>query len=139
MNPHVDLVREQIEAYAAGDVARALSYFDEHLIWDGSRTGGASTGNVTYGPQGLSEFVSHYRGSFASYSYDIERLANLGGGSILTVIHEVAVGKASGARVDRRFAAVYTVMDRKIVRITLFPDERAAREAVGLTLGPGSL
>ena len=33
----------------------------------------------------------------------------------------------------RSYAALYAVIDGKIARITLFPDEKSAREAAGLS------
>ena len=124
----VEVVREHLAAFPA-DPPRALSFFDTHLVWDGSRTGGAE--DVTYGPGSLDAFARGYRGAFEAYDYRVERLEDLGAGAVLAVVKETGVGKTSGVPVKRSFAALYTVIDRKIVRITMFPTEQAAFEAVG--------
>ena len=124
----VDVVREHIAAFRT-DPPRALSFLDTHHVWDGSRIGAEG---VAYGPDSLDAFARRFRGAFESYDYEVERLEDLGAGSVLAVVHETGVGRTSGVPVNRSFAALYTVIDRKIVRITMFPNEQDALEAVGL-------
>ncbi len=127
----VEIVRDHIEAFRAQDTPRAVSFLDPHVVWDGSRTGGVEAGNVIYGPDSLAEFVRRFRGAFEGYDYEVESLADLGSGTVLAVVTEVGSGRTSGVPVNRPIAVLYTVIDRKIARITLFPTEQAAREAVG--------
>jgi ketosteroid isomerase-like protein len=63
----------------------------------------------------------------------VERLTDLGGGAVLAVVAEEGRGKSSGVPVQQSFAALYTVIDGKIARVTFFPDERQALDAVGLS------
>jgi ketosteroid isomerase-like protein len=126
----MDVVEEHIAAFRAADTPRALSFLDPHLVWEGSRTGGAE--DVTYGIAALDDFVRRYRGAFEGYDYEVEGLQDLGAGSVLAVVTEIGSGRTSGVPVNRSFAALYTVIDGKIARITLFPTEQAARQAVGL-------
>jgi ketosteroid isomerase-like protein len=133
MSPeNVEIVSEHIEAFRAQDTPRALSLLDPHVVWDGSRTGGVETGNVTYGTDSLAEFVRRYRGAFEGYDYEVQRLADLGSGAVLAVVTETGSGRTSGVPVNRPIAVLYTVINRKIARITLFPSEQDALEAVGL-------
>jgi ketosteroid isomerase-like protein len=62
----------------------------------------------------------------------VERLTDLGSGAVLAAASETGRGKGSGAPVDRSFAALYTVIDGKIARITMFRTEQDALEAAGL-------
>ena len=71
-------------------------------------------------------------GTFADYRYEVERLTDLGSGAVLAVVLETGRGKGSGAPVDRSYANLYTVIDGKIARMTMFPTEREALEAAGL-------
>ena len=129
---NVEIVREHIEAFRVGDTARSNSFFDPHVVWDGSRTGGVDAGNAAYGIDALVDIVRRYRGTFAEYDFGVERLVDLGSGAVLAVATETGFGKTSGVPVNRSFAVIYTVMENKIVRMTLFPTEQAALEAVGL-------
>jgi ketosteroid isomerase-like protein len=49
------------------------------------------------------------------------------------VADESGVGRASGARVERTYYVLYTVIDGKVARMTHFPSEAEALEAVGLS------
>ena len=44
---------------------------------------------------------------------------------------ETGRGKGSGAPVDRSFGVIYTVIDGKIARITMFRSEQEALKAAG--------
>lgn len=58
-------------------------------------------------------------------------MADLGSGAVLVIAHEVGRGKGSGIPVDRSYASIHTVIAGKLVRITVFPGEGEALEAVG--------
>lgn len=90
---------------------------------------------MTYGVESIDAFARRYRGAFDAYDYEVEGLSDLGGGAVLTGVRETGVGRTSGVPVTRSFAALYTVIDRKIARITLFQTEQAAREALGVRDG----
>ena len=64
----------------------------------------------------------------------MERLTDLGSGAVLAAgVTETGRGKGSGAPVDRSFAVLYTVIDGKIARMTMFRTEQVALEAAGLS------
>jgi hypothetical protein len=48
-------------------------------------------------------------------------------------MRETGRGKGSGVPVDRPLATLYTLIDGKIARITMFHTEQEALEAVGLS------
>ena len=126
----VEIVRGHIEAYRAQDTPRAVSFLSPHVVWDGSRTGALEPSDVMYGVDALTEFVRRYRGTFAGYDYEVTSLQELGPGMVLAAVTEVGSGRTSGVPVSRATAVLYTVIEGKIVRITVFPTEEAARKAV---------
>jgi ketosteroid isomerase-like protein len=128
---NVELVRAHIEAWRAEDAPRALSFLDPHVVGDVSRTD--EIDSAVYGHEALTEFFRRYAGTFEDYKWEIERLTDLGSGAVLAVSRETGRGKGSGVQVDRSLAALYTVIDGKIVRVTTFHTEREALEAVGLS------
>jgi ketosteroid isomerase-like protein len=127
----VEVVREHIEAARRDDVSVSMSFLDPHVVFDPSRYGGLDVGTA-YGHEAFAHAVRHYVGAFEDFVYEVDRLTDLGSGAVLAVVTETGRGKGSGAPVERHFAALYTVIDGKITRITFFPSESEALEAAGL-------
>ncbi len=88
--------------------------------------------DVIYGHEALVEAVRRQVGAFEEYAFVVERLTDFGSGAILAAVTETGLGKGSGVPVGRSFAALYTVIDGRIVRITQFPSEEQALKAAGL-------
>ena len=128
---NVEIVRRHIEAWSAEEAALALSYLDPHIVLDLTRAGAIE--GAVYGPGSVSEHFRRYAGTFEDYRWEVQRLDDLGTGAILAVVTESGRGKGSGAAVNRPLAVLYTLVDGKIVRITMFPGEREALEAAGLS------
>ena len=83
--------------------------------------------------EAITEFFRRFAGTFEDYRWEDERLTDLGSGAVLAVLRETGRGKGSGVPVDRPLAALYTVIDGKIARITIFHTEQGALEAAGLS------
>jgi ketosteroid isomerase-like protein len=129
---NVEIVREHIDAFRRQDDApRTLSPLDPFVVLDMSRVRGLDV-TVAYGHEEVTQTIRHYIGAFEDYEYDVERLTDLGSGAVLALVTEKGRGKSSGVPVRQSFAALYTVIDGKIARVTLFPNEDQALEAAGL-------
>ncbi|HSD25592.1 MAG TPA: nuclear transport factor 2 family protein [Solirubrobacterales bacterium] len=128
---NVEIVRKHIDAWAAKNAPGALSFLDPHVVLDVSRT--IEIDSVAYGPEAVAQNFRRYAGTFEDYRWETERLTDLGSGAVLAVATETGRGKGSGISVDRSVAMVYTVIDRKIVRMTSFHTEQEALEAAGLS------
>jgi ketosteroid isomerase-like protein len=129
---NVAVVRGHIEAFRRGDTPGALSHLDPFVVWDASRIGLLDV-TVAYGHEEFSQTIRHYIGAFEDYDYEAQRLTDLGSGAVLATLTEEGRGKGSGVPVRQSFAALYTVIDGKIARITFFPSEAQALEAAGLS------
>jgi ketosteroid isomerase-like protein len=123
----VEVVRAHLEAFRSQDAPRTLSFLDPHVVLDVSRTGGDE--EAIYGREAIAEFMRRWIGTFADYRYDAKRLTDLGSGAVLAAASETGRGKGSGAPVDRSFGVLYTVIDGKIARMTMFRTEQEALEA----------
>ncbi len=128
---NVEIVRGHIEAFRQGDAQGALSHLDPYVVWDASRIGLLDV-TVAYGHEEFSQTIRHYIGAFEDYDFVAQRLTDLGSGVVLALLTEEGRGKSSGAPVRQSSAALYTVIDGKIGRITFFPSETEALEAAGL-------
>jgi ketosteroid isomerase-like protein len=126
----VDVVRAHLEAFRSLDAERTLSFLDPHIVLDLSRTGGDE--EAIHGRAEIGVFMRRWIGTFEEYRYEVERLTDLGSGTIVVAAGETGRGKGSGAPVDRSFGVIYTVIDGKIVRMTTFRTEQEALKAVGL-------
>jgi ketosteroid isomerase-like protein len=127
---NVEVVRRHIEAFVGQDVAEALSWLDPHVVLDRSRSGALDEWTA-YGREAVDHAVTHYVGAFQGYDYAVERLTDLGAGAVLAVVTETGSGRSSGVPVRHSVATLYTVIDGKIARITTFPSEEQALEAIG--------
>jgi ketosteroid isomerase-like protein len=128
----VEVVRRHIEAFRRGDEPGALSYFDPYVVWDPSRVRPLDFG-VAYGREEVDRTIRHYIGAFEDYDYEAQRLTDLGSGAVLVTLTEGGRGKSSGVPVRQSLAALYTVIDGKIARVTFFASEEQALEAAGLS------
>ena len=126
---NVEIVRSHIDAFLH-DAARSVSFLDPHVVMDPSRVGGP---DAAYGHEAVVRAVRRWLGAFEEYSYKVERVRDLGAGGILALVTETGRGKASGAPGQRTFANLYTLIEGKIVRMTVFPTEAQALEAIGLS------
>ena len=127
----METVRRHIAAFRENDAASTLSDLDRYVVLDSSRVRDIET--FACGHEEVIEWARHYVGAFEDYDYEPQRLTDLGSGVVLAAVTEKGRGKHSGAPVRQFFAALYTVIDGKIARITLFPSEEQALEAVGLS------
>jgi ketosteroid isomerase-like protein len=125
---NVAVVRAHIEAFGQ-DVPRALALLDSSVVLDMSRGPSLDT-EPAYGPDGVAEAMRRYVGAFEDYSFEAERLTDLGSGAVLAVVTETGRGKTSGAPVRRSYAVLYGLLDGRITRITLFASEDDALAAI---------
>ena len=126
----IAVVRGHLEGFRSLDAERTLSFLDPHVVLDISRTGGDE--EAIHGREGIAVFMRRWIGTFERYQYEVERLTDLGSGAVVVAARETGRGKGSGAQVDRSFGVLYTVIDGKIARMTMFRTEQEALEAVGL-------
>lgn len=124
---NVEIVRGHIEAYRRDDVPGALAFLDTEVVVD---TGGSKG---AYGYKAVVREVRRWMGAFEDFTFEVERITDLGGGAVVVVVTERGRGKGSGVQVERTFAALYYVLSGKIVRITGFATEQDASEAAGLS------
>jgi ketosteroid isomerase-like protein len=89
-------------------------------------------GQVFRGHQGVRESFERWLEHFDEYGYTAEEFIDCDD-SVLVIGRERARGLASGASVDVRHHAVWTIRAGKIARYQEFYDEQDARKAAGLS------
>jgi ketosteroid isomerase-like protein len=123
-------VRAHIEAQAAGDAERALSFVDPDFEMDMSRMEAIDESTI----HGHAELVQHtrrYQGTFADFRFEARRLVDADD-RVVGLIREAGRGKGSGIPAERLYALVYTLRAGQIVHIAFYPEDAEALEAAGL-------
>jgi uncharacterized protein len=93
---------------------------------------GRLDGQVFRGHQGVRESFERWLEQFDEFGYEAEEFIDCGD-SVLVIGRERARGVASGANVDVRHHALWTIRAGKIARYQEFYDEQDARAAAGLS------
>ena len=86
---------------------------------------------ASHGPDGVREFFRRWVAAFDDWDYEVEESIDADDAVVLRV-HQWGRGKGSGASVEARFWQVWTMRDRKAVRVTHHIDKGEALEAAGL-------
>jgi ketosteroid isomerase-like protein len=125
----VEIVRQHIEAYAAGDAEWALSFVDPEVVVD--LTGMGVEGGMWHGHVGLARAVRSYRGAFNEYRFEIRGLIDAGD-CVVGQIREAGRGRTSGVEAEHLVGLVYSIERGRIIRLTEYRSYDEALEAVGL-------
>jgi ketosteroid isomerase-like protein len=125
----LELVRIATQAYAAGDPEISLQLADPNIGWD--ERASRHDGEIVVGQRDVLLAMHRYFDGFEEYSFKVEKLASASDSAVVGVCSEHGT-TVDGLPVDRRYGALWTVRDGKIVSWTTFlsPREalRAARE-----------
>jgi len=127
---NVEIVRRLNEVYNQRSFAENPDLVDPEIVWDMSRMQIPDSAAYT-GPVGFREFVDTWTESFVSEQIDAEDIID-GGDQVLVMVHHSGRGKISGIEVDQRFAMVWTLRDRRAVRMEMYPTREEALAAMGL-------
>jgi len=130
---NVELVRRIYDAVARRDDVTPFELYAEDIVWDLSnmRRAALYARPVYVGHDGVREMWRESVAAFGNVDFDVEDLMDAGQ-CVLAVIHERAVGRASGAAVEAAHFAVWTFARGKVVRLQIFDDREQAVEAAGI-------
>jgi uncharacterized protein len=124
----VDLLTEFYDALRHDDVDRAVQLCDPDVrVWLNPDVVAALP------PRGHKEVANYLRGWFESWERYVPRPQEFidAGDQVVAVVRQVGRGRLSGVEVEQRFAQLWTLRDRKIVRMEMYPNREAALEAAG--------
>jgi ketosteroid isomerase-like protein len=126
---NVEIVRRATEAYNRGDLEVASSFMDTGIEWDMSRVPVPDPA-VYRGFEGLQAFSESWEESWAALDLEPQEFIDAGD-QVVAVVRQVGRGRLSGVEVEQRFAQLWTLRDRKILRMEMYPNREAALEAAG--------
>ena len=138
---NVEIVRALHESFANGDNESPFEVYDPAIEWDMSRAPLPGEESVFQGHEGVR---AYWRAWLAAWEFvdapieqfvdaPIERLVDAGDQVVSLFGQSKLRGKVSGVDVEMApWAQVWTLRNRAVVRMRVYPDHAGALEAAGL-------
>jgi ketosteroid isomerase-like protein len=130
---NVEVVKAVYEAANRRDADAVLALYDPGVELDprGGPMGRLIGPGIYRGHEGVRRFFRAYHEAWGQIDYEVEELID--GGERVFGVHNIrARGRGSGVEVERRVYGVWTIRDRKIVRVLFYTRREEALEAAGL-------
>ena len=128
----VQALRSSYEALNEGDIDACISVLAPNAIWRESPELPGT--NEVRGREAIRKFLVEFLGSWTEFRQEIEDVRVAGDRAAL-LIHLTAVGRASGAEVNTRYAHLWTVRDGAGVFVDAYRDQADALRALGTREG----
>ena len=128
---NVELVREFLGLFAAGDRRSWRQHFAPDVVWDTSQSQLPAAG-VYRGHEGIEQFFTDWLAIGDDYAIENDEFIDAGD-SVVVVFRQRGRGKGSGAHAERTFFGVYDLEAGKVTRFRLYESREEALEAVGLS------
>jgi ketosteroid isomerase-like protein len=130
---NVEVLRNLYAAAARRDSAAVMALYHENVHWDASRTTrGVMAGTEAKGRDALHAWFREWYEVWQTVDDDIEELIDAGGDQVVSVMVQRGRGRVSGAEVENRLAAIWTIREGKVAEVVWFPHREQAMEAAGL-------
>jgi ketosteroid isomerase-like protein len=129
---NLEIVRQIYGAAARRDAQTILALYDPEVELDASVLGiEGQGGDIFRGHDGLRSLFRQWHEAWGQIEYDYQELVDAGE-QVISVVTRHARGRASGAKVERPFALLWTLREGKVIRVVWFLDRTEALEAAGL-------
>jgi ketosteroid isomerase-like protein len=128
---NVEIVREMIDRFKAGDLESWRKVVAKDVIWDTS-TGPMPAAGVYKGHEGVERFFIDWLGTWQDPQVESLELIDAGD-SVVNVFRWSGRGKTSGVETEGTFCAVYDVEDGLVTRFRHYETREKALEAAGMS------
>src|SRR5687767_14427672 len=130
---NVEIVRRVYDAVARDDAGTVLSLYDPEIEWDFSQgpLGSFMGRGVYHGHEGIRSWARERYEAWETIGDHCDELIDAGD-QVISVVTSSGRGRASGAQVEWKHYAVWTISDGKIVRVVWLATRSEALEAAGL-------
>src|SRR5438477_11601257 len=127
----VEVVREIFEAFNSEDIDLILSF--THSDFDVEVPPDLSAEPDTYrGQDGMRRYWDSFRDAMEEIRFQPERFWDAGE-AVVVARHISAKGRRTAIPVEQRLAGVWTICDRRAIRVRVYASLSEALQAVGLT------
>jgi ketosteroid isomerase-like protein len=128
---NVEVVRCIYEAFAERDGVTPFKHYAPDIEWELKEGGVVGSPAVYHGHEGVYAMFHDLLQAFREFDFRPLELTPVGD-HVVVAVHEHAVGRTSGAVVDRIHQAVWTLHGGMVTRVRIFLDHDEALKAVGL-------
>jgi ketosteroid isomerase-like protein len=128
---NLELIQRIYDAYARRDNAAPFELYAPDIEWDISELGDIPIARVYRGHDGVRASFRDLFSAFRDFEIRPEALRDAGN-RVLATVSEQGVGGVSGAVVNRRHYAVWTLRDGTVERMRVYLDRSDAERAAGL-------
>jgi uncharacterized protein len=113
----------EVDAFSPTAASRLLAVCHPNVEWDVSALW--PDGTVYRGRSGVVRFFRRWLGAWESYDFEVEELLGKGE-NVVVIMRERGTAKATGAKVDHRFAQIWTLRDGRVTRWRACPGREEA-------------
>jgi len=128
---NVEIVREVLEAQRRQDWQAFRNLYDPDIAWEDA-SGLWGDWGKRRGFEDVQDAFMTWFEAFEHASFELEDVVDVGD-DVVTFIRISGRGRESGLVVDQRIPTVWTLRDRRVVRVRGYRDEAEALEAAGLS------
>jgi ketosteroid isomerase-like protein len=125
---NVEIVRRMWDAFLAGDVQAALSFYAPDVEWDGTNL---PDGRVGTGHEAILDHIRRWADIWENWTVEVEDITAVGSDQVVLFMRERGQGE-SGLKMNERHAELYTLTDGRVVRRQGFSDPNEALAAAEL-------
>jgi len=129
---NVETARRAYEAFNYGGLDALLEHIHPDAEYDITSAIGPYAG-MYYGRAAIRNFLADYFESWEYVRMEPEDFIEVGEDRVVVLLRIHTRGKGSGVEVEAQITNVWTVRDRKAVRLAVYNDKAEALEAVGVT------
>ncbi len=126
---NIDFARQYVEAFNSGGLEAIEGFHDPEIVFDLSGSPFPDAG-VYRGPKGVRDWFQGLADAFGNLRYEVEEMYVVND-RVAVLVRVIGRGPSSRIDVDYRFAPVFTLRDRKVIRMDRYSEWTEALEAVG--------
>ncbi len=133
---NLEVVQRIWSLYSERTVEAVNATFDENLVAADSMYFPAKempSASSYVGREGFFKFIRGWAAEFSDWEVRVEEFIDAGDDHVVVLLKQHALGRASGAQVETRFAAFYKLNGGRVVERRDYNDPAEALEAAGLS------
>jgi ketosteroid isomerase-like protein len=127
---NVEVVRQVYEAASQREAKTVFALYDPNVELDARRLGVGDLG-AYHGHDGLRRLFAELYEAWGEIDYSYDELIDAGD-HVVSIVTRHARGRASGVDLEQPFAVLWTLRDRKVIRVVWFSARADALNAAGL-------
>jgi ketosteroid isomerase-like protein len=128
---NVEVLRGLVDAFNRREIAPTAAALDEFVVWDARQIPVPDLQAVFIGLEGAADFWSRWLPMWERVTSEIVWIDAVGD-RVLMWLNQSQVGRESGAEVTVRYGWDVTFRNEKVIRVSFFNDEEAARRDADL-------